>query len=225
MARIEWRLKWKEFPAARRAFAKPRWEGEELSGKTVLIHAEQGLGDTVQFARFVPLVAERGGRTVLECQPALKRILQRLPGVTQVISSGDTVPHFDLHCPLLSLPFALASRSIPSGGSYLTPDPLDVQAWRARLGGEKSRLKVGIVWAGSGQIWKGRESGMAEEDRSVGLSRLAPLAKTKCRFFSLQKGENASQAKAPPPGLELIDYTDELHDFAETAAAQWPIWT
>ncbi|WP_448191864.1 tetratricopeptide repeat protein [Azospirillum sp. sgz301742] len=206
-AEYEWRWRYDGFPSPRRSFAQPAWAGEPLAGKTILLHAEQGLGDAIQFARYVPEVARLGARVVLEAHAPLRRLLGGLDGVTVLATLGGPLPEFDVHCPLLSLPRLVGT--IPTDTPYLGAEAGAVAEWRARLG---DGLKVGLVWAGN--------PGHANDrNRSLPLGGLAPLLRTSgVRFFSLQKD--------PRPGdrdiladLGVIDLGPDLDDFADTAAA------
>ncbi|HEY0838478.1 MAG TPA: tetratricopeptide repeat protein, partial [Azospirillum sp.] len=213
----EWRWKTRQLTAP--AFARPPWTDEDPAGRTILLHAEQGHGDTLHFARYAPLLARRGARVVLVVQPALKRLMSGLPGLAAVCTDGDALPAFDLHAPLMSLPrlFGTTLDGIPAAVPYLTP-PADAAArWRDRLPAD-GRLRVGLVWSGDPRPGVVRAN-LTDRRRSVGLASFAPLAGTPgVRFVSLQKGGPAAQAKAPPPGLELVDWMDEVGDFADTAA-------
>ncbi len=147
----EWRWQSPHMLKARRNFAQPQWRGEAAAGRTLLIHAEQGFGDTLQFCRYAPLAAARGLRVVMEVPKALVRLLQGLPGVDQVVGRGEPLPDFDLHCPMLSLPLALgpALATIPVG-AYLQADALQVAAWRMRLGAMVlPGRRIGLAWAGN----------------------------------------------------------------------------
>ncbi|WP_448192961.1 tetratricopeptide repeat protein [Azospirillum sp. sgz301742] len=215
----EWRWRTGQLPSPR--LTCPQWKGEPLSGRTVLLHAEQGHGDTLQFVRYAPLVAARGGRVILAVQAALKRLVAGMPGVDAVYELNEPIPAgFDLHCPLLSLPFALGTTvdTVPGEVPYLKADPAAVAAWRARLSGER-RLKVGLVWSGDPRRHTPRANA-TDRRRSLTLEAFAPLAAARDRvtFYSLQKGEPAEQLKALPLGLELVDVMDEVGDFADTAA-------
>ncbi|HET6250643.1 MAG TPA: tetratricopeptide repeat protein [Tepidisphaeraceae bacterium] len=130
----EWRWRQSDAPPPRQ-FPQPRWDGGDLNGRTILLHAEQGFGDTLQFIRYAPLVARRGGRVIVQCPPALSRLLSAVPGIAE-IAPPQTTPAFDVHCPMLSLPLAFATRlhSVPARVPYLQADRLDVEAWRKRLG-------------------------------------------------------------------------------------------
>jgi hypothetical protein len=212
-AEYEWRWQSKDFRSPRRDFPQPQWRGEDPSGRTILLHAEQGFGDTIQFIRYAPLLAGRGARVIVECQPELQRLLGGVEGIQHLTARGEPLPPFDLHTPLLSLPLAWGTRvkTIPGNVPYIKPDPALVGAWRGRLAGD-SALKVGLVWAGS-PIRKD------DRYRSLPLSSLAPLAGVKgVSFYSLQKGKATEQAQNPPPGMNLIDMTEEIKDFADTAA-------
>ncbi len=204
--------------AGRRDFTAPLWRGEALDGRTLLLHAEQGQGDALQFCRYVPLLA-RQARIVLEVQPALRRLLSRLPGADRVVARGEALPAFDVHCPLLSVPHRLGTTldTIPAPIPYLTADRQDAAAWQRRLAALDG-LKVGLVWAGG--IHAGQAmSAMFDARRSVALDRLSPLADVEgVSFVSLQTGAPAAQAAEPPPGMVLHDFTAELRDFADTAA-------
>jgi tetratricopeptide (TPR) repeat protein len=209
---------WREFEwrmflprAGRRNFLAPGWRGGATGGKTILIHAEEGLGDTIQFCRFIPKLAAAGHRIVLEVQAPLLRLCAQLPGAEAVSAAGGALPPHDLQCPLLSVPLVLGTRAdtIPAEIPYLEANPYAVARWRGRLASLPGRT-VGLAWAGNPEY-------PADMRRSIPLHRLAPLAAAqRTSFVSLQKGD---AARAPaPPGMVLHDWTDELVDMAETAA-------
>jgi len=213
----EWRWKWDGFTSAKRNFPQPLWTGEPLHGKTILLYAEQGLGDAIQFARFAPMVAHRGGRVIVECQPTLQHLFSTLHSVQTVIPEGQPLPPFDVQCPFMSLPLAFQTdlKSVPATIPYLKPDRKKSAKWKQRviadsaIRGDQLR-RIGLVWAGSTKHKK-------DQARSLKLSDFAPLANIPGTiFFSLQKGEAAKQT--PPPEMNLHDYTEELTDFADTAA-------
>jgi tetratricopeptide (TPR) repeat protein len=209
----EWRWRCKTFGRQRLEFVRPLWDGTALNGRTILLHAEQGIGDTIQFVRYASMVAARGGRVVLECQPPLLRLLQGLPGIEQVVIRSQPLPNFDLHCPMFSLPLAFETKveTIPATIPYLKAEDRLSQQWASRMASSNG-LKIGIVWAGSPKHSNDR-------NRSLPFSCLAPLAEISgIEFYSLQKGEAARQASNQTEGLQLIDYTAELNDFADTAA-------
>jgi hypothetical protein len=172
----------------------------------LLIHAEQGFGDSIQFCRYAPLAAKRGFRVILEVQEPLVRLLHDAPGVDLVLCRGADLPAFDLHCPLLSLPLALGTTltTIPAVPSWLAVKP---EIWRTRLASLSGPgLRIGLAWAG-------KASNMADRRRSMAPARLAPLfAVPGLQFVCLQ------QAGPKPTGLPLIDFMHEMTDFADTAA-------
>ena len=142
-------------------------KGEPLGGERILLYAEQGFGDTLQFVRYVPLVAARGGQVVLEVQPQLRRLLSGTDGASHVMSRGETLPEFTWQCPLLSLPLAFGTelRTIPTGVPYVYPDPTQVEAWRQRLPGNTRR--IGLAWGGNPAHDRDRL-------RSIPLEQLVP---------------------------------------------------
>lgn len=211
----EWRWKSKSLQAAARVFPKPRWEGGDLAGRTLLVHAEQGLGDTLQFSRYLGMAAERGGRVIVECQTALIQLLQRSWPQCVFVAKGSPLPAYDCYCPLLSLPlmFQTTQETIPAGVPYLRVDAEKAARWRDRLAGSGDRLKVGLVWAGN-------KDNHNDHNRSIALSKLVPLGGLAgVDFYSLQKGEATGQVQTlPPDTLRIIDLTVELGVFDDTAA-------
>jgi tetratricopeptide (TPR) repeat protein len=211
---LEWRFRgtWRFISFSERDLGRPRWTGEALGGRTLLLHAEQGFGDTIQFCRYIAGIA-RDGRVVLEVPKALVGVMSGLDGIDAIVTYGDALPAFDLHCPLLSLPLVVGTTlaTIPAAVPYLHAEVGAVAAWRRRLeplGG----LRVGLVWGGNPRYPNDRW-------RSASLEHLAPLASVAgVTFVSLQKGPPAAQAGAPPAGMMLHDWTDELEDFSDTAA-------
>ena len=196
----------------RRKFLEPQWRGEPLEGARILLHAEQGIGDTLQFVRYVPLVAARGGKVVLEVQSRLHRLLASTPGATEVVCRDGALPKFDWQCPLLSLPLAFGTElsTIPCKIPYLHADPAQVEVWRERMAGNS--LRVGLAWAGS-------PLHPHEQWRSIPLEQLSPLTHVEgTTFYSLQMGVPAEQVKQMGPRAHLIDLQGEQKDFADTAA-------
>ena len=194
-------------------FLQPMWLGEEdVDGKTVLVLADEGLGDTIQFVRYVPMLAERGARVVLAVQPSLQRLLSGLSGVSQCVPTSSTLPAFELHCPVSSLPLAFATRldTIPSATPYL-PSPARslVQAWEDRLG-PHGKLRVGLVWSGS-------PANTNDVNRSISLRLLSRILDVDATFISLQKDPRPLD-KALLGQTGIVDLTADLTDFAETAA-------
>jgi Flp pilus assembly protein TadD len=196
---------------------QPRWTGQPLHGETVLLYAEQGFGDTLQFCRYAPMVAAAGGRVVLVVPKALHRLMSSLDGVAEVVSDEDDVlPRFDYHCPLLSLPFAFNTtlETIPGSASYLSADP---SSWAAFLGSLPG-LKVGLAWAGKSRTAQPHAAAI-DKRRSMRLAAMAPLLKVPgCSFVSLQLGPPAWQMQSLPVGAGLHDVSSRLNDWADTAA-------
>lgn len=212
---------WQEHEARRRApeigiflqdFPKPSWTGADLNGRTILIHSEQGYGDVIQFARYVPMVAQRGGRVIFQCQSQLIRLFKSLPGVDQLVARDDTLPEFDVHCPLLSLPLLFKTNSvdqIPAAVPYLGAEPEAREEWRERLGDYEGKVKVGLVWSGR----------IHPPGRSVSLTAFSSLANLNdIALISLQYGSAAAEADHPPHGMKIASFTEDLRDFADTAA-------
>ena len=210
----EWRWKCAKFPSPRRGFRQPLWNGEDIAGRRILVHAEQGLGDAIHFLRYVPMVAERGAHVILECKQEMTSMLKDYPGVKELVTFGDRLPPFEWQVPMLSLPRAFKTRvdSIPAPIPYLHANPKDIETWRDRLGPRDGRPRVGIAWAGN-------PTQAIDRFRSLKLDALAPYAQAKqIEFHSLQKGYAAEQLKSPPAGLQIIDHSAELTDFGQTAA-------
>ena len=210
----EWRWKTRHFAALKRDFAEPRWDGSDLGGKRILIHAEQGYGDTIQFVRYAAMVAARGGRVVLECPAPLAGLVASAPGVEAVVASGAALPPCDVQAPLLGLPrlFGTTEATIPDAVPYLVPDAAAVERWRAPMG-SSGRLGVGIVWQGS-PLHRG------DRRRSPGLASLRPLFDVpKIDFFSLQKVDGARQLAEEGLADVVRDLGGGFADFTDTAAA------
>lgn len=207
--------RWKVHTVAYPKFSQPMWLGEEsIEGKTILICADEGLGDSIQFARYVPLMAARGARVILAVDDGLVALLSALPGVSQCVSKqAGLFPAFDMHCPMSSLPLAFGTRldTIPSDISYL-PAPAEsrVKSWEDRLG-PHTRLRVGLVWAGNPHHNN-------DHNRSVPLQMLSRILDVDASFVSLQKGPRPDDGAALLERTELIDLTADLTDFNETAA-------
>jgi hypothetical protein len=216
---------WIEHEARRRApevgifiqdFPKPTWDGSNLNGRTILIHSEQGFGDSIQFVRYVPLVAERGGRVILQCDDELYPLFRHMRGPEIVLPRSQPLPEFDLHCPMLSLPLAFKTTSleaIPSNTPYLDLPPSETEKWRKRLSRFRDRMNIGIVWAG-------RPTHPGDRHRSISLKELAPVAEIEgIQLHSVQKGPATGDLKhAETSAMNVIDWTDELTDFEQTAA-------
>ena len=207
----EWR--WKLKNRSRYDFPQPVWEGADLSGRTILLYAEQGFGDTILFIRYASLVATRGAKVIVECQNELKSLMSRVEGVKQIITHDDKLPEFDTHCPLLSLPMVFETEltNIPADIPYINADPRICRKWREKLQTDTSIQKIGLVWSGNPNFKRDRL-------RSCDLIVFAPLAEIQgASYYSLQKGEAAQQIKNPPEGLKIIDLTADINDFEDTA--------
>ncbi len=196
-------------------FSQPKWLGKEpIDGKTILINVDEGLGDTIQFVRYVPMVAARGARVILSVQDALCPLLSDLPGVSQCLPlSASELPAFDTYCPVSSLPLAFGTKleTIPSATPYL-PAPAEsrVQVWQERLG-PRDRLRVGLVWSGNPVHDN-------DHNRSIPLRMLARILDVGATFVSLQKDPRPDDSATLRERTEIVDLTAELTDFAETAA-------
>jgi Flp pilus assembly protein TadD len=210
----EWRWKGQDLLVPH--FPQPVWDGSRLEGRTILLHAEQGFGDTLQFIRYAPLVRERGGRVVVACSTALHRLLEGFPGVDQFVAP-DALPSFDVYAPLLSLPGILGTTlaTIPARTPYLCADPGLVEHWRQELQAEPG-FKIGIVWQGNPQY-------AGDRCRSIPLEAWAPLARVEgVRLVSLQKGFGTEQIAAVANRFAVTDLGSRLDEaagpFRETAA-------
>lgn len=203
--------RWKLPKSPPRGFGLPAWTGEALGGRSILLHTEQGLGDAIQFARFVPEVAARGGRVVVECQPELLRLFAGLKGVAQTVPRFSHIPPVQCEAPLLSLPRLLATRlDRLSNRPYLAPHPEILRRFAASISEQaQGLLKVGLVWAGNPKHGNDRR-------RSISPASLERFAMLKgVRFFSLQKAAR----EALPAELRAVDLAPLLDDLADAAAA------
>ena len=193
-------------------FIEPRWSGhEDLRGKTILLHPEQGFGDTIHFCRYAPLVADRGAKVILEVPPRLVALAKSMRNIDTVIACGDERPAFDYHCPLLSLPLAFETTldTIPTEMPYLSADAERVREWESRLG-TKTRPRIGIVWRGSPHNKNDRY-------RSMKLDELAPIFDTPFEFYSIQK-DVTPQEQAVLAKHQVHDLSADQRDFADAAA-------
>jgi hypothetical protein len=197
----------------RRVFDAPYWLGEDnLRGRTILLHAEQGFGDTLQFVRYVPMVAARGASVLLEVQPQLLPLLRDLPGTSAVFAREAALPGFDTHCSLMSLPraFRTTLADIPAAVPYLQVPADRLRLWRDRLGGRGSRRRIAIAWSGSqGGPW----------NRDMPLSALLPLMqRADCEFHVAQVEFNDDDPRLLAETPNVTDHSTALEDFADTAA-------
>jgi tetratricopeptide (TPR) repeat protein len=210
----EWRWQKPDFTSPRRHSDVPLWDGSPLNGQTILLHAEQGFGDAIQFVRYAPLVAEQGGSVVLECHPELVSLFRGLPEVTMVVPFGTPLPHFSFQAPLLSLPRILKTslRTIPNAIPYLTVPIEKKHKWSSQMAVYPSSLRVGLVWAGSKIHGQDRL-------RSLPLKLLEVFAGLDgVTFFSLQMGESKRQLALSSLSDHVIDLCNTIEDFADTAA-------
>jgi len=234
----DYRRGWQEYecrwlnPLARpRKFTAPLWLGDApLDGKTILLHAEQGFGDTIQFVRYAPLLAARGAKVLVEVQADLRALISRMTGIAAVFAQpkqqtedgridGAPVqlprqarfPRFDYHCPMMSLPLAFKTEldSVPASESYLSADDTLTAHWQERL--PEGHARVGIAWAGNPHHWEDR-------NRSIALTRLLPLLSAPCSFVSLQKSATTAEMSILARLDNVVHFGEELSDFDDTAA-------
>ena len=221
---FEWRWQNRYLKPYKKQFSQPLWLGEELlAGKTILLHAEQGLGDTIQFCRYAKLVAELGAKVILEVPKALTNLLANLSGVARITEEGSQLPPFDFQCPLMSLPLAFKTTlsNVPADVPYIKSDEEKSNFWKEKLS-QKRKLRVGLVWSGGfrpnqPEVWA------VNRRRNIPLAKLTVLMHPGIEFYSLQKGEPAETElgdlkRNHQPGAEIIDFTNLLADFSDTAA-------
>lgn len=210
-----WRWQISAFNGPALRFHQPFWDGRVMETGSLLIHGETGFGDTLQFVRFARLAAERCAEVIVECQPALKSLLNGVEGVSRVVAQGEELPFFDAHLPFISCPgvFDTTLESVPWNGPYIKPDAQKVSQWQSLVAStQRNDLKVGLAWASN-------PGNLGAHARSVPLDLLAPLAQLRgVSFFSLQKGAKADELAAVPAGMSFLDLTMHLQDFSDTAA-------
>ncbi len=210
----EWRLRIKG--CTPKTTRKPMWDGSPLNGKSILVYTEQGLGDSIQFIRYIPMVKEQGGRVIVECQQSLHSLFRNCDGIDEIkkITPDTKSPaQFNAHVPLLSLPgiFDVNMDLIPPNVPYIKSDPVLMSKWRTKLDHDNN-FKIGIVWAGNPKHKNDR-------NRSCSLKNFEHLTDISgLTLFSLQKGPASVETKNPPNGIKIIDLENELNDFADTAA-------
>jgi tetratricopeptide (TPR) repeat protein len=213
--KFEWRWEIEPLKSKKRDFVQPQWSGlQEIAGKTVLLHAtDGGFGDTIQFCRYAPLIAERGARVILEVIEHQQRLMRTLAGVTQVTARGEPLPDFDLHCPFLSVPLAFGTRlaTIPSQTPYLHAAASLADGWNARLG-PRNRPRIGIAWSGNPMHDNDR-------NRSIGLRPFLPLLTgVDATFVSLHRDISAADAAVLRERSDIVHFGEELKDYTDTAA-------
>jgi Flp pilus assembly protein TadD len=204
---FEWRVSTGGKRGVDSRFSQPEWDGGDASGRTLLAHGEGGFGDALHFIRYVPPLRGRAGRIILQCRPSLIPLFEQVPGVDQVIAVDEPLPPYDLHIPLMSLPriFGTNLGNIPNAVPYLTVPADRLARWAPRVPAD-GMLNVGLVWRGHLQP-------ELNDLRSASLEALAPLGGVGgVRFFSLQIGREAGG------NLDMVDYTADFKDFADTAA-------
>lgn len=207
-----WRYSLSHTAAMDRKVQRPRWDGSRIAGQTLLIHDEQGYGDTLQFMRLIDAARARSGaRVVLEVHPDLLSFARRLVG-PDAFPRGQIPPPFDQHCELMSLPMAIGLRmaDLPGQVGYLSADAARVEKWRKRLAG-LPRPWVALAWAG-------RPTHSNDANRSLALADMAPLAVPGITYLAIQKGPAAAQAATAPPGMNIVPLDAEIADFEDTAA-------
>lgn len=194
-------------------FLQPLWYGDDIRGKRILLYAEQGFGDVIQFVRYAPMVADRGAEVILGCQKELKSLLKSLRGVSAVVAFGEPLPQFDFQCSLPSLPriFHTTPRNIPSLFPYLQADPRAIAKWGDRMRVDSLALNVGMAWAGS-------PGHLNDGNRSCPLHVFEAIACVQgLKLFSLQKEINERWTSIPLTDLNITDYTEDIEDFSDTA--------
>jgi hypothetical protein len=206
-------FEWTETAAGKlRPYEQPLWDGSPLEGRTILLWEDAGLGDTLQRMRFIPLVAARGARIVMECPATLVPIAEQLPDVQRIVATGTPLPAFDVHSPLCLLASRLGIRvsNLPARVPYITIPPDLTKKWRARLGACTERpVTIGLVWA----------SMATSHGKSAPLAAFGPLARSaRVRFISLQVGPQAIELLAPPEGLSIEPFVDDSFTVADTGA-------
>ena len=207
----EWR--WQTADAGNRGLTQPLWVGSPLKGRTILLYAEQGLGDTIQFVRYAPQVRRRVGWVVVECQKELLKLLSRCLGIDRLVARGSALPAFDVQAPLLSLPGILRTdlNTVPGHVPYVFADRDHVSRWREELN-RLQGTKIGIAW-------QGNQTHFHDRRRSIPLKAFAQLARVPgVRLVSLQKGPGIEQLRDLRDGFGLLDLGGRLDDFMDTAA-------
>lgn len=207
----EWRWKTEQLKDGVRTFAQPQWQGESLEGKTILLHAEQGLGDTLQFCRFAQMLAARGAKVLLEVQAPLLGVLAQLSGVHALLARGQVLPPFDLHCPLLSVPLALGLTlaNLPPASAYLQADVEASRAWRHQVG--QGEVRVGVVWSG-------RPEHKNDHNRSIPFEEFQRMFRPGLHFHCLQKEFRLADRQALASRSDVAVWDSQLHSFSDTAA-------
>lgn len=210
---FEWRWRRPELQTIRKMFPQLWWDGSDLSGKTILLFAEQGFGDAIQFVRYVPIISRAGARVIVDCHPPLKDLFRLTAGVAQVLEDDADIARHELCRPLMSVPRLLGTTldSIPAEVPYLKPSAHHVEKWREKVLPSSGTLRVGLVWASNpstGYAWHKSVS----PDAFAVLGGIAGVS-----FYSLQTGLASGQSVHLPRSLHIVDLTEELRDFSDTA--------
>jgi tetratricopeptide (TPR) repeat protein len=222
---FEWRWKSDQLPP--RGLKFPAWNGEDLNDKTILVYGEQGLGDMIQFGRYTRILAQKypKAKIIVECRQPVNRLLNTISEVYSVINYGEKVPQVDYIVAMVTLAGMLTPtiESIPTQAKQYKLQLHDIEVWKNRFDEipekYKSCLKVGLCWAGMARM-SNPQALKIDEVRSLQLSDFAELAKIpNIVWVSLQKGPPADQLKAPPAGMAIVDYTEDMYDFYETCCA------
>ena len=216
---FEWRWKTPSFQNKRYPFHQPQWLGHQsLRGKTILLQAEQGFGDTLQMCRYIPKVQALGARVVMDIPPALRPFLMQIPNIAHWVQPGETFPDFDYYCHLMSLPLAFETRleTIPTVKPYLVADAAKLNHWKAKLG-KKNRKWVGLVWSGS-------STHLNDHNRSIELQHLVQYLSPSLEYICLQKElrdndiATLQQTPSQPNAVSIRYFCDDIVDFSDTAA-------
>ena len=211
--KYEYRWNTKLMRGWKRNFSQPLWLGDsDIKNKAILIHAEQGLGDTLMACRYIPMLATLGARVIAEVQLPLKSLLKNLEGISLLVAKGETIPHFDVHCPIMSLPLAFKTtmEAIPAKVPYLAVSKNIIEKWRSKLIG--TEIKVGVAWAGNPNYPQ-------DLDRSILLKNIMPILGVKgARYFSLQKDLRLGDREILDVNSQIVRLDQEINDFQDTAA-------
>ena len=210
---FEWRWSSEGLKLTKRNFPQPLWLGKEsLAGKSVLLHSEQGLGDTIQFCRYAKFVSDLGARVIMEVPKSLFGLMKTLSDVSDLVVKGSPLPAFDYHCPLLSLPLAFNTNlnSIPRATKYLSADSIKLTHWTNKLG-EKRKPRIGLAW-------NGRPEHKNDHNRSIVLAALIQHLPADYQYVSLQKEVRDLDKPVLKSSTDILHFGNELDDFADTAA-------
>jgi hypothetical protein len=209
----EWRTEADEFVFKKRIFEPPRWQPQDdLTGKTILLYGEQGLGDTLMILRYVPHVVGTGAKIILEVPRALISLCAEINGISQLVANGEALPAFDVQCPLMSLPYIFGTTldTIPANVPYLAPPDDRIPDWRRRLG-DADVMRVGIVWSGNPKHKN-------DHNRSIPLQSLCSLRSFGIELVSLQKELRPDDHSVLQAYPDIRHFGEEIRDFADTAA-------